>query len=234
MPKQQVLVIEDDSAIRRGIVDALEFEGYEALEAGSGDVGLEHALRFSYDLLLLDLVLPGTDGFEILQQVKAGRPALPVIILTARGSVSDRVRGLRMGADDYVVKPFSVKELLARTEAVLRRSPERPTRVSRVVLPAGVADLQRREVTFENGECRDLSQREVQLLEYLASNSGRAIARDELLSRIWRVNPKGVETRTVDMHIARLREKLRSDPSEPDVIHTVRGKGYMFMERQSD
>src|ERR1700692_2833949 len=122
-----ILTIEDDPAIRRGIVDSLRFAGYTPLAAANGEVGLRMATARSYDLLLLDLVLPGRDGLEILREVRAARPNLPVIVLTARGSEDDRVRGLRLGSDDYVVKPFSVRELLARIEAVLRRSPERPT-----------------------------------------------------------------------------------------------------------
>jgi DNA-binding response OmpR family regulator len=228
MAKQQVLVIEDDAAIRRGIADALRFEGYGALEAGNGRDGLDMALRSACDLLLLDLVLPGRDGLEILREVRAGRPTLPVIILTARGDESDRVHGLRLGADDYVVKPFSVKELLARVGAVLRRSPERPAEVSRLEFPGGVADLARCEVRFEDGERRELSEREIEILRYLAGNSGRAISREELLSRVWRIDPARIETRTIDMHIVRLREKLRDDPARPRILLTVRGKGYMF------
>jgi len=153
---------------------------------------------------------------------------VPVIILTARGEEADRIRGLRMGADDYVVKPFSVKELLARVEAVLRRSPERPGDVSEVAIPGAAADLARREVRFDDGERCELSEREAELLRYLASNAGRAISRDEILSRVWRIGSGRIETRTIDMHIARLREKLRDDPSHPRIVLTVRGKGYMW------
>ncbi|MFH1266402.1 MAG: response regulator, partial [Planctomycetota bacterium] len=123
MSNQKILTIEDDPAIRRGIVDALRFAGYVPLEAARGDTGLDMALAREFDLLLLDLVLPGRDGLEILREVRRLRPTLPIIILTARGEEADRVRGLNDGADDYVVKPFSVKELLARVEAVLRRTP---------------------------------------------------------------------------------------------------------------
>ena len=234
MPRGQILVVEDDAAIRQGIVDALEFEGYATLEAGDGDLGLDRALTAACDLILLDLVLPGRDGLEILREVRGARPTLPVIILTARGSESDRVEGLRLGADDYVVKPFSVRELLARVEAVLRRSPERPSDIQEVAVPEGVADLARREVRFGDGGRYDLSEREVELLRYLAANAGRAVSREEILSRVWHINPRGVQTRTIDMHIARLREKLRDDPGEPRVIRTVRGKGYVFAKGGSD
>lgn len=228
MPRQKILTIEDDPAIRRGIVDALRFAGYEPLEASQAKQGLEMALSRQFDLLLLDLVLPGGDGLTILGQVRQLRPTLPVIILTARGDENDRVRGLREGADDYVVKPFSVRELLARVEAVLRRSPERPLDIGQIPLPNGQVDLARREVQFNDGHREELSEREVDLLRYLAANPGRAIAREEVLANVWRINPKGLTTRTIDMHIARLREKLRDNPAAPAVLLTVRGKGYMM------
>lgn len=228
MSPQRVLTIEDDSSIRRGIVDALTFAGYTALEAPDGATGLEAARTASYDLLLLDLVLPVRDGLEILAEVRVLRPAQPVIILTARGSEQDRVAGLRLGADDYVVKPFSVKELLARVEAVLRRSPERPRGAARIELPEVNVDLSRAEVRYADGGRAELSEKEVELLRYLAAHSGRAISRDELLLRVWQLNPRGLATRTIDMHVTRLREKLRDDPEQPKIILTVRGKGYML------
>ena len=137
MTERRVLVIEDDEAIRQGIVDALQFEGFAAFEAADGREGMDSAVKVDCDLVLLDLALPGIDGMEILKEVRRTRPTLPVIILTARGDEDDRVRGLRYGADDYVVKPFSVKELLARVEAVLRRSAERPTDVRSLDIPGG-------------------------------------------------------------------------------------------------
>ena len=228
MAKRRILVIEDDAAIRAGLVDALTFQGYETFQASDGTSGLAAAVQAEYDILLLDLVLPGKDGLEILREVRAVRPTTPVIILTARGEEADRIQGLRLGADDYVVKPFSVKELLARVEAVLRRSPERPLDIVRIPIPGGSIDLERREIGFEDGERTELSEREVELLRYLARNPGRAIGREEILSRVWRLDPRGVETRTIDMHVARLREKLRDDAAQPRLLLTVRGKGYMF------
>jgi DNA-binding response OmpR family regulator len=230
MPPLTILTVEDDAAIRRGVVDALTYAGFSVLQAANGTDGLQMALQRSYDLLLLDLVLPGKSGLDILQQVRNVRPTQPVIILTARGEENDRVEGLRRGADDYVVKPFSVKELLARVDAVLRRSPERPMDVAEFPLPEGVADLARREVRFEDGERAELSEREVELLRYLAANAGRAIAREEILANVWRISPRGVSTRTIDMHVARLREKLRDDSDDPQVLLTVRGKGYMLAQ----
>lgn len=228
MRKQQILTIEDDGAIRRGIVDALRFAGYEPFEAADGTSGRQQAVSQSYDLLLLDLMLPGVNGLDILRDVRSVRPAQPVIILTARGEEHDRVAGLRLGADDYVVKPFSVKELLARVEAVLRRSPERPREVKEIRLPGLTADLDRREIRYNSGDRVDLSEKEVELLCYLAAHAGRAISRDELLQRIWQLNPRGLATRTIDMHVTRLREKLRDDSTDPQIVLTVRGKGYMF------
>jgi DNA-binding response OmpR family regulator len=144
-------------------------------------------------------------------------------MLTARGSEEDRVRGLKGGADDYVVKPFNASELLARVEAVLRRSAERPRLTGTVELPGCAVDLERREVT-RDGRTSELSQREAELLRYLASARGHPVSRDELLQRVWGLDPRGITTRTIDMHIARLREKLGGD-----VVRTVRGQGYMLV-----
>lgn len=230
---QTVLVIEDDCAIRRGVTDALRFSGYVVLAAADGTSGLELALRSHYDLLLLDLVLPGLGGFEILKALRDQRPGIPVIVLTARGEEGDRVTGLKLGADDYVVKPFSMKELLARVEAVLRRSPERPRAVTRWSFPGGLADLERREARFEDGTRIELSERETELIAYLARHSGRAVSRDELLRRVWQIEPRHTETRTIDVHIANLRAKLRDSGEAPCVLLTVRGKGYMLAKETS-
>jgi DNA-binding response OmpR family regulator len=229
MTRPTVLTVEDDAAIRRGIVDALRFAGYETLEAAEGRTGMDMATGRQFDLLLLDLVLPGRDGFEILREVRRLRPTLPIIVLTARGDETDRVRGLRDGADDYVVKPFSVKELLARVEAVLRRSAERPVDVAKIEIPGGTIDLERREVRFKKGGRVELSEREAELIRYLAANRGRAISREELLANVWRIPPRGMATRTIDMHIMRLREKLRDVSEPPKILLTVRGKGYMVV-----
>jgi DNA-binding response OmpR family regulator len=230
MASRRALVVEDDAAIRRGVCDMLRFHGFEVTEAADGDEGLEQAQSAEVDIVLLDLILPGTLGLEILEQVRNARPTLPIIIMTAKGEEADRIKGLKLGADDYVVKPFSIKELIARIEAVLRRSPERPSDVKKVNVPGAVVDLGRSEVKFKDGTRNELSEKEVELLGYLARNRGRAISRDEILQRVWRIEPRGMDTRTIDMHIARLREKLRDDPAEPGIIMTVRGKGYMFRE----
>lgn len=229
MTRREILVIEDNQAIRQGILDALEYEGYRVFQAEDGTKGQEMAVHDSYDLLLLDLILPGKSGFEILKETRLHRPTLPVIILTAKGEEAEKVRGLNMGADDYIVKPFSVKELLARIEAVLRRSPERPGPVTHIPIPQGSVELARCEVRFDDGTATALSERERDILQYLAVNKNRAISRDEILTRVWHLNPGKVETRTIDMHISRLREKLRDDPENPRLLSTVRGKGYIFV-----
>jgi len=234
MGKQKILIIEDDAAIRRGLVDALTFAGYATMESDNGESGLRSATGSEYDLLVLDLVLPRRDGLDILKEIRISRPTVPVIILTARGAEADKLKGLSLGADDYVVKPFSVKELLARIEAVLRRSPERPSDVRRVAIPGGVCDLAKSEVRFDDGGRVELTEREAELLRYLACNRQRAVSRQEILSRVWRIAPEGVDTRTIDMHIARLREKLRDDPASPRVIATVRGRGYTFAPAERD
>lgn len=228
MPLATVLVVEDDAAIRRGVCDALRFNGYEVREAADGQAGLEAALADGVDLVLLDVLMPRRDGLSVLQELRKARPSLPVIFLTARGQEQDRVRGLRAGADDYVVKPFSAAELIARVEAVLRRSPERPEAIKALAVAGRRVDFQRREVVLPSGERESITQREAELLGYLAANRGRAVSREELLSRVWGVDPRGVHTRTVDMAVARLRELLRDDPAEPRVVLTVRAKGYML------
>lgn len=225
-----ILIIEDDSAIRCGIVDALEFSGYQVIESAEGVSGRRQAIECNYHLLLLDLGLPSVSGLEILRTVRKLRPSKPVIILTAKGEEADRIQGLSEGADDYVVKPFSVKELLARVEAVLRRSAGN-THTIQFNFEHGVLDFERRELRYRDGTRAELSEREGELLQYLVDNSGRAISRDELLASVWQLNPKGISTRTIDMHIARLREKLRDDSERPTTLLTVRGKGYMWMAR---
>jgi two-component system, OmpR family, response regulator RpaB len=229
MTSARVVIIEDEPPIRRGVVDALRAAGYETAEAADGAVGLDEALRHGVDLVLLDLLLPKRDGLQVLAEVRTVRPTLPVIILTARGTEDDRVRGLKMGADDYVVKPFSARELLARVEAVLRRSMGQPQDLTHARLGHAVIDFQRREVRWSEQQRSELSETESALLGFLATHQKRAVSREELLTRLWGIGPQRIETRTIDMHIARLRTKLR-DPSgkpTPEAILTVRAQGYM-------
>lgn len=228
--KKMVLVVEDEDAIRRGVVDILSMAGYQVIEAAEGVSGLNEARRPGIDLVLLDLLLPKKDGFEVLTELRTTHPSLPVIILTARGSEDDRVRGLRIGADDYVVKPFSARELLARVEAVLRRSPERPQALVKIIGDKTIVDCARREICYPSGERVSLSQMEADILFRLASHAGRAVSRDELLSSVWGLSDGTVETRAIDMHITRLRQKLSrgSEDVARDWIVTVRGRGYML------
>jgi len=228
MTRLRILVVEDDAAIRRGLCDALKFSGYDTVEAADGQAGLDAALTAGVDLVLLDVLMPKMDGFAVLREVRMAKPMLPVILLTAKGEERDKVRGLSEGADDYVVKPFSATELLARVAAVMRRSPARPSTVDRAQIAGRVIDLARREVVFDDGTRAALSEREADTLAYLIRNRGRAISRDELLKSVWGLDPRGVQTRTVDMTIARLRELLHDDPNNPRVIVTVRAKGYML------
>lgn len=223
-----VLVVEDDAAIRAGVRDALEFAGYAVREAGDGEAGLEQACSGAVDIVLLDVLMPRMDGMTMLSHLRRARPALPVIVLSAKGESQDKVRGLRLGADDYIVKPFGPEELLARVEAVLRRSAERPVARQRLRIAGREIDFARREIVHADGTVCALSEREGEVLRYLAESGERAVSRDELLSRVWGIDPRGVRSRTVDMTIARLREQLRDDPGEPSVIATVRGKGYML------
>lgn len=224
-----LLVIEDDSAIRRGVLDALAFAGHRTLEAADGDKGMKLALSATFDLILLDLVLPHASGFDILKTLRRERPGTPVIILSARGEENDRVRGLKLGADDYVVKPFSVRELLARVEAVLRRASERRPPSDTLELPTGTIHFDHSEARLNDGDHAELSERERDVLRYLALNRGRPVSREELLQRVWHIDHHQTETRTVDMHIANLRHKLRDDAESPKIIRTIRGKGYQLL-----
>lgn len=227
MSNPTILVIEDDPAVRRGIVDVLEYAGYQTLEAVDGHTGMDAALKANYRLLLLDLVMPGPSGFEILDALKRKRPGQAVIILSARGEENDRVRGLVNGADDYVVKPFSMKELLARVDAVLRRTCERAAPADTRPVPGGTVDFQRSVIDFADGRHEELSEREAGLLRYLIDSGGRLITREEILRNLWNLDPDRTETRTIDMHIMHLRAKLGD--KDQQVLTTVRGKGYQFL-----
>ncbi len=241
MVTARIVVVEDEPAIRRGVVDLLRASGYLVVEAADGQRGEEEAGRDGIDLVLLDLLLPRKAGLDVLAALRKVRPALPVIILTARGTEDDRVRGLKMGADDYVVKPFSARELLARVEAVLRRTRARTNghatngTAEAVRKPAGarfgraVIDFSRREIRWSEQERGELSETESAILSFLVAHRQRAVSREELLRGVWGIEPEGLETRTIDMHVARLRTKLHDPSGRPtgEGILTVRGHGYM-------
>lgn len=242
MPVASLLIIEDDAAIRRGLVDALTLHGYATREAGDGRSGLAAALAAGsptaagLDLVLLDVMLPtgphSVDGLGVLKELRVSRPTLPVILLTALGEEADRVRGLRLGADDYIVKPFSIAELLARIEAVLRRSAGRTMALATLEIQGRRVDFDRREVVHADGTRDALTARECELLMYLSAHRGKAVSREELLQHVWGLGPAGTggpHTRTVDMAVARVRTQLR-DGDPPTMIVTVRGKGYMLGE----
>ena len=227
MSEITILVVEDDPAVRRGIVDVLEYAGYRTLEAPDGHIGMDLALKANFRLLLLDLVMPGPSGFDILEALKKKRPGQAVIILSARGEENDRVRGLVNGADDYVVKPFSMKELLARVDAVLRRTCERTAPADSRAIPGGNVDFRERTLVFQDGRSEELSERENDLLRYLLDSNGRIISREEILRNLWGLDPDRTETRTIDMHIMHLRGKLGD--KDQSILTTVRGKGYQFL-----
>ncbi len=229
MNKARIVVVEDEPAIRRGVSDALRITGYDVCEAADGNTGLNAALQPGVDLILLDILLPRRDGLEVLSEIRKAHPYRPVILLTARGTEEDRVKGLKLGADDYVVKPFSARELLARVEAVLRRAAPKPPDICKVHFGKGTIDLPRREVRWPGGNRLELSETETALLSYLVNHRQRAVTREELLERVWGITPDGLETRTVDMHVARLRAKLKdvSAKDTAEAIVTVRARGYM-------
>ena len=224
--KARLLIVEDEAAIRSGLVDVFVYHGYEVETAEHGDDGLRLALGGNFDLILLDVMLPGIDGFEICNRIRQQDRRQPVIMLTAKSSDEDIVQGLTLGADDYVAKPFSVTQLVLRVQAVLRR--------------AGVGEAALREIRLDNGLVIDtenlsagdtvFTRREMDLLQYLCQQAGRPVAREELLARVWGyANHMEIETRTVDIHIAKLRRKIETDPANPEVIVTVRGAGYRLM-----
>jgi len=227
MAGPKILVVEDDDAVREGLVDALSIAGYDVIAEDNGKTAIDRVRASSgLDLVLLDVMLPGCDGFTVLDEIRGEHPALPVILVTARGAASDRVRGLTDGADDYVVKPFNARELLARVQAVLRRSPDR-TRPVRLIRAKGLCiDLDRREIRFDDGGKRELSDREAEILRYLALHHGRAVQRDELLRQLWGINSGRIRTRTLDMHVSRLREKV----GRTQLIVTVRSFGYKLAD----
>ncbi len=227
-----ILVIEDDPAVRTGIVDTLEYGGYRTLEAADGHEGMKMALQATYRLLLLDIVMPGPSGFDILAALKKDRPGQAVIMLSARGEERDRVRGLVDGADDYVVKPFSMKELLARVDAVLRRTHERPSPAALHRFPGADIDLNESRIRFADGTFAELSEKETLLLRYLIDSGGRIVTRAEILRHVWNLDPSRIETRTIDMHMAHLRAKL--GPGLAARIVTERGKGYRFSREDTE
>ena len=227
--RPRLLLIEDEEPIRVGLTDLFVFHGFEVASAADGPAGLRLALSGTFDILLLDVMLPGLDGFAICDRVRARDRSQPIIMLTALGGDEDIIRGLRLGADDYVTKPFSVTELVLRVQAVLRRAQGSAAPVERLRL--GDLDLDLAGLSGRRGmEEVPFTRREVEVLAYLAANAGRAVPREELLTRVWGYSRGcGIETRTVDIHVAKLRRKIEPDPGEPRFLITVRGVGYRLL-----
>ena len=221
----RVLVVEDNEDLAFGLRINLEIEGYDVTVTADGEAGLHEALHGNPDLIVLDLMLPKKDGLRVLREIRDVRKEVPVMLLTARGEEVDKVRGLRLGADDYVTKPFGVMELLARIEALLRRS---GTSVSEDVIEIGDLKIDvAARIVARDGERIELAPRELDLLFSMVRNRDRVVSRQQLLSEVWGHTGEGI-TRTVDTHVAELRRKLEENPSLPRYIQTVRKVGYRF------
>ena len=221
----RVLVVEDNEDLAFGLRNNLEIEGYDVTVTADGEAGLHEALHGNPDLIVLDLMLPKKDGLRVLREIRDVRKEVPVMLLTARGEEVDKVRGLRLGADDYVTKPYGVMELLARIEALLRRS---GTSVSEDVIEIGDLKIDvAARIVARDGERIELAPRELDLLVAMVRNRDRVVSRQQLLSEVWGHTGE-VITRTVDTHVAELRRKLEENPSLPRYIQTVRKVGYRF------
>jgi two-component system, OmpR family, alkaline phosphatase synthesis response regulator PhoP len=222
-----VLLIEDEEALRLFLGDSLKSEGYAVEYASDGPEGLDKALRLPVDLIVLDIMLPQKDGFEVCQGIRRAGRMTPILMLTARNQIQDTVAGLKIGADDYVTKPFNMAELMARIGALLRRAAVGGASPATICEFGPIrVDLRGTEVT-RNGKVVELSAREFQLLRYLIEHPGETVSRDRLLKEVWGYGAK-IYTRTVDVRIASLRQQLEDDPGEPRFILTVQGIGYKF------
>ncbi len=225
----RILIIEDELTLSLLLHERLEREGYSVTACKDGEQGLAQALREAYDLLLLDIQLPGRNGFEVCRQLRRHGMNVPVLMLTARGHVNDRVKGLKTGADDYLIKPFEVAELLARMEALLRRANNSPPQLIDSLFCFGSVIVDRRKEEFlRDGSHVELTAREFELLRYFVSHPDERISRDALLKQVW--GYQGLpNTRTVDVHVAQLRQKLETDPKSPRHILTAHRSGYKFI-----
>ena len=224
---KRILLVEDEEALRMTLSDRLESEGYSAECAVDGQEGYQAALRGNFDLVVLDVMLPRKNGFDVCRDLRKAGSVIPILMLTARGQVIDKVLGLKIGADDYVAKPFEMMELMARIEALLRRAPVAQTGQNNIheFGPLRI-DLRGTSVS-RNGQIVPLSAREFQLLRYFVEHRGATLSRDVLLKEVWGYNAEAF-TRTVDVHVASLRQKLEKDPKQPSLIVTVLGLGYKF------
>jgi two-component system response regulator RegX3 len=223
----RVLVVEDEPALAQGLAEALRFQGYVCDVAADGKAGLAAARRGGYDVLLLDVMLPEVSGFDVMRTLRAEGSKVPTIMLTAKGSEEDKVRGLELGADDYVTKPFALRELIARVDAQVRRA--RMDRGDGETFEAdGVRFDLGRLVAIRDGEEIPLTPREGEILSHLRTRRGNVVTRDEFLLEVWHYPTANVETRTVDNTLAALRKKIERDPADPRIVLTVRGKGYRW------
>ncbi|GAB4346955.1 MAG: response regulator transcription factor [Gammaproteobacteria bacterium] len=230
--KPRILIVEDEAAIRDGLLDLFVFHGFDVDSAAAGPEGLQKALTGKFDMILLDVMLPGMDGFEICNRIREQDRDQAIIMLTAKTSDEDIVQGLSLGADDYVAKPFSVAQLVLRVQAVLRRSGFGAS-ASHTIRLGDHLTIDTRNLSAQGrGETLRFTRREMEILEHLHAHRERPVSREELLHRVWGyARNSGIETRTVDIHIAKLRRKVEPDPSEPRFLITVRGAGYRL---QSD
>jgi two-component system response regulator RegX3 len=228
--KLRILIVEDEAAIRAGLIDVLVYHGYEVDSAADGRDGLTKALSGKFDLIILDVMLPAVSGFDICDAVRKRDRDQPIIMLTAKVSDDDIVRGLSLGADDYVAKPFSITQLVLRIEAVLRRSRSVVELASKISLGADV-EIDTRNLSGRCGdETHSFTRREMDVLQFLHAHSSRPVSREELLTQVWGyAKHLDLETRTVDIHVAKLRRKIEHNPKEPVHLITVRGAGYRLV-----
>ena len=228
--KANILIIEDEEAIRAGLVDVLIYHGFTTDSAADGNTGLEKALTGKFDLILLDVMLPGMDGFAVCEHIRKEDREQPIIMLTAKTSDEDIIQGLQLGADDYVAKPFSIAQLILRIQAVLRRSGITQETAHIIELSNDIKIDTRNLSTIKNNEDIHFTRREMDILLYLFNHADRPVPRDELLNKLWGYAKNlDLETRTVDIHIAKLRRKIEQDPAKPCYLITVRGAGYRLM-----
>ncbi len=227
--QEVVLVVEDDPTLRLGLTKTLRSAGYQVEVAKTGSEGAERAKNERYDLVLLDVMMPGKNGYEVCEELREHDQDLPIIMLTAKGEEEDKVRGLRLGADDYVVKPFGVSELLARVDAALRRRRKRE-------LCSTLVEVGQAKIDFESfrahrgGEELEMTAHEMKLLRFFLDNEGRMLTRQRILDGVWGADYFGTD-RTVDNFVNRLRQKCEKDPKAPEIFVTVRGGGYRFSRR---
>jgi two-component system alkaline phosphatase synthesis response regulator PhoP len=222
-----ILLVEDEYALRMTLGDRLRKEGYVVDCAADGEEGFAKATQLPFDLIILDVMLPKRDGLDVCRDIRGSGLITPILMLTARGRTSEKVNGLKIGADDYVTKPFKMPEILARVEALLRRAPTRPAALHAVSEFGRVRVDDRGTEVVRDGKVINLSAREFQLLRFFLENKGTTLSREDLLTRVWGYNAS-MFTRTVDVHVASLRHKLEDDPRQPRFFVTVQGLGYKF------